>query len=409
MTENNKEEKFVTLIHRDADVFTLTEFMNKEMIYEIEPKDLFEINREFIWLQMNKETLSSYAEGTAPKSSAELKLDMSLPRPCNLNIPAKNVKKELLISQTNLQTSEDVFLAFADENIQKSFLNNFTAIVEENNSYSKNNYNCTVLIYCKALNVNLFNGGVVMGDKLLDVSDHIVGLNTFVDKNGGNFKIKLPFITKDRQNSTVGLNKDPFFYEIPRIQDNLSSYKKSDFNTNIDYFSNVVQNNDLVFIKFDKINRKDESIQIEASDLPNENFDMIALVDNISVNKSAQNSDVSVDISGRDLMKLLIDDSSNFFQVSTTNSPESIFCNTHSFGDASSVDKTGKGYPDPIKRVRRLVGEIDVFSNRTNMSISFILKGVISQLANIEIIDNAFFDSWGSKRTTFKELTPIKK
>jgi hypothetical protein len=42
------------------------------------------------------------------------------------------------------------------------------------------------------------------------------------------------------------------------------------------------------------------------------------------------------------------------------------------------------------------------------MSIEYILKGVISKLANIEIAPSHIFESWGADRTTFQELLPKK-
>lgn len=66
-------------------------------------------------------------------------------------------------------------------------------------------------------------------------------------------------------------------------------------------------------------------------------------------------------------------------------------------------------YNNPINRLRRITGEIDVFANRINMDIGYILKGVISQLANIEVVPDYVFDSWGDARTKFIELYPQKE
>ena len=43
------------------------------------------------------------------------------------------------------------------------------------------------------------------------------------------------------------------------------------------------------------------------------------------------------------------------------------------------------------------------------MDLSFILKGVISQLSNIEVVPGYVFDSWGDERTTYLQLQPVKK
>jgi hypothetical protein len=51
---------------------------------------------------------------------------------------------------------------------------------------------------------------------------------------------------------------------------------------------------------------------------------------------------------------------------------------------------------------------ISVFAHRQNMSVEFILKAVISQLANIEILPGDAFDGFPN-RTTFLELKPEEK
>jgi hypothetical protein len=43
------------------------------------------------------------------------------------------------------------------------------------------------------------------------------------------------------------------------------------------------------------------------------------------------------------------------------------------------------------------------------MDLSYILKGVISQLSNVEVVPGFVFDAWGEKRTTYLELQPLRK
>ena len=42
---------FIWLYHRYRSVKTVEDFMEREHIYNIEPKDFFELNRELIWQQ----------------------------------------------------------------------------------------------------------------------------------------------------------------------------------------------------------------------------------------------------------------------------------------------------------------------------------------------------------------------
>lgn len=111
-------------------------------------------------------------------------------------------------------------------------------------------------------------------------------------------------------------------------------------------------------------------------------------------------------------MKLLIEDGSFFFNPSTTSDPSGVFANEQSYGkqgDIREADVMNNTYNNPINRLRRVTGEIDIFANRINMDISYILKGVISQLANVEVVPGYVFDSWGDDRTKYIELEPDEK
>ena len=141
-------------------------------------------------------------------------------------------------------------------------------------------------------------------------------------------------------------------------------------------------------------------------------YDMIGLVDDVRVVTNSANAEAYLEVTGRDLMKLLIEDGSFFWNYSTTSDPTTIFANQQQAGkqgDINDVDLSGQIYNDPINRIRQLSGEIDIFANGINMDIAFILKGVISKLANIEVVPSYVFDSWGKDRTKFTELKPVKK
>lgn len=139
---------------------------------------------------------------------------------------------------------------------------------------------------------------------------------------------------------------------------------------------------------------------------------MIGLVDDVAMVTDANSGNSYVEVTGRDLMKLFIEDGSFFFNPSTTSDPSTVFINEHSTGkqgDIREADQVKNTYNNPINRLRRITGEIDVFANRINMDIGYILKGVISQLANIEVVPDYVFDSWGDARTKFIELYPQKE
>ena len=419
MATQNEEEKFITLTFTDSDISTLSEFMDKEHIYNIKPQELFDKNRDLIWSQMSIEDFEK--NSNPPKSSSDLTYDMVLPRPCKLIIPAKNLLKEVIITQTNVQTDETDFSVFSSEAIQNSINSPEIVASNENGNYSKIKQEVSVFGWFKTNGFNKQTTSLLTDTLFTDLSDSVISLNTFVDKNGGNFTIKLPFMPLDEKAESsirsVLDNKENGFlskYLKTNVAIKNFDYFKGSFNTSFDFFSSLIQDNDLIFIKFGPTNfsfREHQNTVGYSSftmdgevDLSEEDFDMICLVDEVSVNKTAPSGEAHVEVRGRDLIKLLIEDSSNFFQISTTSNPQDIFCNVKNTGDASTVDFTNMGVHDSNSAIRRLMGEIDIFSNRTNMSISYILKGVISQLTNIEVVNNNLFTKWGDKRTTITEF-----
>ena len=69
-------------------------------------------------------------------------------------------------------------------------------------------------------------------------------------------------------------------------------------------------------------------------------------------------------------------------------------------------EENGKQYA--INRLRGVANEIDIFRSPLNNSIDFVIKGVISQLANIEVVPSSIFSLWENK-TTWNELKPEKE
>ena len=82
-THNNND--YIWLYHRNKQVKTINDFMEKEFIYGVTPEELFELNRDVIFQQMTdadkklkEATLVKY-----PESGADSKVDYRLPFPCN--------------------------------------------------------------------------------------------------------------------------------------------------------------------------------------------------------------------------------------------------------------------------------------------------------------------------------------
>lgn len=424
---------YIWLYNHNRLVCDIKDFMDREYIYGITPEELFDFNKELIFQQYTDKDkqIEKNSSGIWPNSANDLTIKSHLPCPCRLKINPSKVTAEVAISQTNLQSNTSDFYAFADEKIQSIFQDE--GYVADNSK--KRNVDCRVFgwfksLYCLTLNKK---GGVTTTSKSIsefsDLSKYVISLATTVTENGGSFVIRLPIIGTSNPTTYEMTTKDGDFatwfgtasknkYDFGNNDEEF--FAKSSFeDINSNFFNWLISSNDLIFISFEKLEmevKRTNSLDSDSFDIKTAIsdgvYDMIGLVDDVKVISDSSSSSAYVEVSGRDLMKLLIEDGSFFFNPSTTSDPSAVFMNDQSYGkqgDIREADVLHNTYNNPINRLRRITGEIDIFANRINMDISYILKGVISQLANVEIVPSYVFDSWGDERTKFIELEPDKE
>lgn len=439
----------ITLYHHRKFVKTIKEFMDKQYIYNITPEDFFDNNRDKIYQQMTSGDKEVFKEqfGVYPKSPDDLKVDMTLPCPCELTIDKKYLTVELVINNTNFQSQTDDFYAFEAEKIQELYQNDgFFA-----DNLQKRNPTVQVFGWFKSLyfvgqdydgnTVTLGSGRDDIENRtdlaeFADLSRHIISLSTYVDENGGSFNIRLPII-KAASGPTSGIgsyesvkNDEPKAFkkagEMPHAVKDQYDYgeirneyfAKSEINqSESNYFSWLISSNDLLFISFEKLEmelNRGEWSQGDGdkfdigSNLAGNVYDMIGLVDKVSVDIDYQSGTGFVTVTGRDIMKLLIEDGSFFFNPSILTGINTIFANDKSFSlQRGQGDVRDTGFPrsdSSIDRLRLGTNQLEMFIGRLNQNIDYIIKGVISQLANIEIAPGYIFNSWGDDRTTFNEF-----
>ena len=425
--DNNK---YIWVYNHYRSIRTIEDFLNRERI-KVTPEDFFKINKELIWNQYT-DALKKKVEaetGKYPESIDDLKVDSLLPCPCTMRIQASKVEREIAISQTNFQALEGDFYAFASEQIADIIQNEGYQISEaEKRAPTVQVFGWFKSLYYVGLSSldkskATINAG---GSEFVDLSKHVMSLSTLVGENGGSFTLRLPIINAPSELSSAIERGGTEQIEIGKGKKNDKQYRvngefysKNNFNLlESNYFNWLISSNDILFIAFEKLNMdiyrgvKDEDTFDIKADIAAQTYDMIALVDEVRVVTDAVSSNAYVEVTGRDLMKLLIDDGSFFFNPSTSSDPSSVFDNEASFGkqgDIREADMINNKYNDPINRLRGAVGQIDVFANRLNMDLTFVLKGVISQLANVEVVPAYVFESYGDERTTFVSLEPVNK
>lgn len=435
----------IRLTHTNANLKTLSEFANFFNIAISEKftiKNFFDYNRELIFNQLNikqkTEIAKELGKSETELTAEDLKEDMTLPCPCNLILDDKYMVYNLVVKNNSFQIPVTDTIAFQNSEIKKILQDPYFIPDEdkdEDNLYKKILPGIRVLGWFKALhyhdkekntsnNIDNIYSSVA---NFIDLSPYIQALSTSVSLNGGSFSISLPHIPLYTDyvaqndmipsilNSYGNVNKTDGQGEAvinaKQGNDLLASdeggglYVKSSIFQK-DYFNWLIQPNDLIFIAF---NAMDEVID---DNLSGKTWDMIALVDSVSFSKDA-NGNSGVNVSGRDLMKLITDDSRMFFPNSVSNGTNCVFDNTEAVlsgaGDFNGVMHiNGKSNTNDAGELPVINGTLPVFAMEPNdYSIDFVIKAVVSKLANMRIVPDYLFTSWGDKRTKFSDLKPI--
>lgn len=428
-----------TIIHySDRNIKSLKELFDKEKIVNINYKDFLNMESPYNNIKNREALFTAYTEqqknDLGLNSADDIKETTEIHPPATLYITKSNVKTFLISNEQKFVKEED-YNSFVGKEVSK-ILNNPEFRKDE---VIKGYPEISCYVWCKALhNLRVNSKGedeVVIG-KIINLSKFIQNAKINVSPTGGNFSIELPSIPAEE------------FYEL---SDNERAYKSWDYNRkdiihtdnslvvktqlhkSLDRVSGVtvgsssrdiqeirtvqfpmvaISTNDIVFIKFEKLEMETQDIvksfELHESQLPGNVFDMIGLIDNVTVSTSYNN--ISITLQGRDIMKLILDDGSFFFYNSYTNpsSKDGIFMNeTEGNGDVSSVlnvalkdgwSTAGRFFGDGR---RGGTGIVMGFFNPSMRTIKNIIDTVIRQLANIQICPDSLFDYYGDRRSRY--------
>ncbi|MDZ4227705.1 MAG: hypothetical protein U1E54_00505, partial [Candidatus Levybacteria bacterium] len=245
-------------------------------------------------------------------------------------------------------------------------------------------YNISVWVWSRSYSRN--------GTTLLDVSNYIENCSTIVNGSNNSFSISLQAV--DEKSMKVGDE------EIDRINIDKNDTKGSYYDfveptTNtaerlpIPWFKKILQQNDIFFIRFEQLecestsDRVGSGKDISASNLPGKTFDMIGLVDRVNSRFNTNTNDMVVDVIGRDLTKLLVEDGCYFFPLLFTENSETLFFNTQ----------------DDSKWFKRtfVKNTFDYLFAYKMQSIRDSLGFLVNQLANIGVCNDELFSSYDDK------------
>jgi len=323
-----------------------------------------------------------------------------------------------------------------------------------------------VWIWCKSLNEN----GVFNPNSIFNLTPFIESVKTNVTDTGGNFNLSLINIEgfikikngepigvwsprKDRYIKFKHNNKFNFAFknvlngrfnkkdkfpdyepdtningddDITKTPDtNLKEVlvlgKESEKTVSSDlFFKNLISANDVIFITFrddeELLDNSCEDFFQSNQDLPYADWDMIGLIDTNSDSVTYEGDSFGANISGRDCMKLLIEDNSNFFANSYSDNGNSVFENFKlpSRGDGVNASNNINSNAEKGKRTaNRLIttGQIDVLYNQSNRNVHFVMNLLISRLSNISVCHDRLFEYYGDRKTKYKvaQLELVKK
>ena len=178
----------------------------------------------------------------------------------------------------------------------------------------------TVWIWSKSLSTTLQGR---QEDVIINATPFVISIDTDVNANGGSFTLNLAAIEAEFRNGNWNMKEGTIkgsadnYVSQSFVHKNSSagSVKRSDL-----YFENVIQENDIIWIRYETLDleqkeRKKNSSKffIDKAELPNKVYDMIGLVDEVSVSTNGTSNDITINISGRDLTKLIIEDGVYFY------------------------------------------------------------------------------------------------
>lgn len=337
-------------------------------------------NLDRIWSNYDLEQQKKYEQDYNNKSLPE---DAPITAGCPVILPLQKIEIEFeKLSQQGQFMSQGGFKAFWADNYKK--------IVESINykpEYSETNENALfdVRIIPQTIRVWIYVNSL---GKILDLSPFVASCSTSKSPLSGVFSVRILPI-KD-QTSPLGYGNG--FFENFSLTDESGNINKN-------YWEKYINQNDIVFIRFEKLALEKEatlqgdsnSIEISPNDLVNSDsnynvWDMIGLVDSCTSVYSSQANNSIVDISGRDFSKLFTEDGSYFMPLKWIE---------------GSKDRWFYGGDDSDAWFKRniVTGNYDYIFNYGFKKIKETLWFLVNILSNIGVVPDDLFKAYKERRT----------
>lgn len=382
---------------------TLGDFLSEE---GLSPAFSYKDNpRDFLLLK-DESGISNFSK-ILNASSEEIKFDqakkynsgqfnlLELSPPILFSIDSKSSKSNLYSIQGNLVQNTFNVNYFISQNLAK--------IIEKGFQYKTlgggikiTHPKLTVWLWSRSLSssIGFSERGIQSNFELINLSPFIDQITTASTMEGSSFSFSLAAIKGNISSLVEGwkIQKKSvsFSKENGELRYNaISSMDDENLMQKDFFFHNIIQQNDLIFISYEDLpfetNEFKSEISVPFKAINSKIWDLIGLVDSNQLTVSKEGSvNVEINIAGRDLTKLIIEDGSYFWATE--------------FG----LDGTFRFAGNRDNRIAKRIGAagfIDYYGI-ANKSIEYSLRFVLSQLANTGISPNYIFENYGDRRST---------
>jgi hypothetical protein len=377
---------FIEILHINSSITTLQGFAEENLVVL---DNEFTVNDLLSYEGNNIRVGAAYVNNAGQAASVD-----RLETPTLIRVPKSRVAREIAAVAGNVVFPNDQFSAFLGNEISEIIANpsytrlNITAQQKSDKGGIFRIYN-TANVWCWS------QGGGSVGSEgvLLNLTPFVESITTNVGQNGGNFSVQLlPVLGQFDEEEGWRVNPNSATKYFYRGQDNFvmryPSIQIKDSGEVLRHeplFHKIIGPNDVFFIQFEVLDNEEERINNLYSNLqnnmkssplvlPGSQFDMIGLVDGNSHAFDSDTNRYTVSITGRDGMKLLLEDGCYFFPLDFATE------------NGGFLNASRKG------SMRRLVnGELVFFNAYVDRSIEFSMRFIFNQLANIKVCSDELF------------------
>lgn len=280
----------------------------------------------------------------------------------------------------------------------------------------------TIWVWCRSLSPR-DSPDLKLEGEIFNITPFVQKVTTSCAKNGGNFNITLsPIVCEMNKEGSWVVSKSTMSEVQPYKSHKGQSIKSREYISDASIynlelteegdrlvrnkflFHNIIGSNDLVFIRFESLEIEDEQrvrdskdFHIDKSMLSDRIYDMIGLIDSNAFSFSPNNNDVSIEINGRDLSKLFIEDGTYFYSLEVSQ------------GKPSYAGSRVEDSPLTRRILENGSPVLQYLSLYFNNSIEKVLKFIIQQLSTISIVPDNLFSSYNDVNTRIKVTDGTQK